>query len=191
MVLDCCVNFCAVGIPLMVSSFVMVASLILQIVGCVTPLWFNFTYKSSAAVSPSADGYQGFFGHCYRDTEYMCCGTIDDYYDKIGGKPDWMEACQVLAIISVCTAVIAIALVYVASCCVSRTIAIPAVIVTCVTVVTLGALLVTFASNVGGESWTETTDYGFSFFMVLFAMIGHLACAILILLGICTAAALT
>lgn len=87
MVLDCCVNFCAVGIPLMISSFVMVASLILQIVGCVTPLWFNFTYKNSAAVSPSADGYQGFFGHCYRDTEYMCCGTIDDYYDKIGGKP--------------------------------------------------------------------------------------------------------
>lgn len=85
MVLTCCVNFCAVGIPLMVSSFVMVLAFALQLTGVASPMWFDFTYSTGTSVGTS--GYQGLWTQCTIATDVVCCGTVDDYYKNNGGVP--------------------------------------------------------------------------------------------------------
>ncbi|XP_060070030.1 uncharacterized protein LOC132550048 [Ylistrum balloti] len=127
-VVTCCVEFCAVGIPLIVSSFVMIAAFALHLCGAVAPAWFDFTYTSSGT-----SGYQGLWSHCTIVSNNICCGTVSNYYSTNGGVPDWLTASQYIVAISLCTGAASIVLVFVASCCASKTIAIPAVATTILT----------------------------------------------------------
>ncbi|XP_021368216.1 uncharacterized protein LOC110459965 [Mizuhopecten yessoensis] len=187
-VVTCCVNFCAVGIPLIVSSFVMVFAFVLHLCGAVSPAWFDFTYTGTSA---GTSGYQGLWGHCTIANDNVCCGTVSNYYSTNGGVPEWLTASQYMVAISLCSGVASVVLVFVASCCASKTIAIPAVVCSILTTLLLGAAVITFGSSVSSESWTSRSDYNFAFFFVLFSMIGYTGCAVLIIVGICTATAIT
>lgn len=185
MVVTCCVNFCAVGIPLIVSSFVMIFAFVLHLCGAVSPTWFDFTYSAGTS------GYQGLFGHCFIANDNICCGTVSNYYSTNGGVPDWLTATQYMVVISLVSGVVSIVLVFVASCCASKTIAIPAVVTTIFTSVLLLASIITFGSSVSSESWTTRTDYNFAFYFIFFSMLGYIGCAVLIIVGICTATLVT
>ncbi|XP_033752008.1 uncharacterized protein LOC117335864 [Pecten maximus] len=187
-VVTCCVNFCAVGIPLIVSSFVMVFAFVLHLCGAVSPTWFDFTYSGT---SSGTSGYQGLWGHCTIVSNNVCCGTVSNYYSTSGGVPDWLTATQYMVAISLVCGVASIVLVFVASCCASKTIAVPAVVTAILTSVLLGAAVITFGSAVSSESWTTRSDYNFGFYFIIFSMIGYTGCAVLIIVGICTATALT
>jgi len=49
----------------------------------------------------------------------------------------------------------------------------------------LGCTVITYAAGIQGESWTTNVSYSFSFLMALFAGIGFIVAAVVIVFGLC------